>query len=391
MANVVTAFFQRLTAEAGDYNKAVVSELSALDAVFLDLKPEVASIGQTIRLYFPDVAAFTDQVANDWVPDDLSPNFLDVPFGQRPGKALLIRDFEQWLTSTDIITQFLDPMYKRAQEFANLQIFNLVNSTNFNTYQPINTTIAEVDIGSARLAWNLLKRNKVPIQGPENASILYHTDVHANTLTDPAWAQESLVGAMIAQDNRQNVAMGSANLAFRFNRRHDQQAATAASAALTGTVTTTNSSTAITGSSTKFTTEVAAVPSTAAPNVAGNTVWLTFGADTVAYPVKSVTDDTHLVLAMPYASTGGAGSLTYTRLTYTGVAMHRFAIALAVRPMELVNTDGVTSTMIRLGPKKLPVRVMLSYQHPKAGWMLSMDYGMVARVIRPAFGVVLQS
>jgi hypothetical protein len=385
----VTAFFQRLTAAAGDYNKAKVGELAALDAVYLDLRPEVASIGQTIRLYFPDFGAFADQAANDWVPEDINPTYKDIAFGQRPGKALLIRDFEQWLTSTDILAQYLDPLYKRAMEFANLQIFNQVNTTNFNTYNPIVTTPAELDVGAARLCWNTLVRNKVPIRGPDNATVLYHPDVHGNTLTDPLWAQENIVGAMIAQDTRQNIAMAGANDAFKFKRRHDVQAPTGTSASLTGTVTVANGSPTVTGSSTTFTSQVAAVPATTYANISP-TVWLTFGTDTVAYPVKSVASDTSLTLASNYAGSLTSGQ-TFTRTTYTGVAMHRYAITLAVRPLELVNTDGVTSRMIKLGPLGFPVRVMVSYQHPKAGWMLSMDYGMVAATMRSDFGVLFNS
>jgi len=397
-ANQVNAFFQRLSAENGEYNKAKVGELGALDAVMLDLKPEVASIGQTIRINFPDVSAFQDQEANDWVPDDASATLLDVPFGQRPGKGILIRSFEQWLTSTNIMDQFIDPMYKRAMEYGNGQIFAQVNSTNFPatatapavaSYAPITTVPAELDVGSARLAWNVLVRNKVPIRGPQDATILYHPDVHANTLTDPAWAAENIVGARIAEDARQNDAGGMANGAFRFKRRHDVQAPTGTSTNRTGTVTVANGSTAVTGSSTKFLSEVAAVPSTTPP-APGNTVWLTFGADTVSYPVQSVTSDTALTLATPYTGSLTSGN-TYTRVTYTGVAMHRFAIALAVRPLPLVNNEGTQSRLVKLGPIGFPVRVMLSYQHLKDGWLLTMDYGMAVKVIRPDFGVMINS
>ena len=118
-----------------------------------------------------------------------------------------------------------------------------------------------------------------------DSSILYHTDVHANTLTDTTWYQESLVGAVIAAGTRQEAATQGtgANVAFNFQRRDDQQAPTAQTASLTGTVTVANGSTAVTGSSTTFTTQ-AAVGS-----------WLTFGSasttgyDTLSYQVKTVT------------------------------------------------------------------------------------------------------
>lgn len=400
--NNVNAFLERLTGAAGEYNRAKVGTVQALQSVFLDVRPEVARKGQTIRVYFPDVQAFTDQAANDWFPDDVNPNYVDVPFGQRPGKAILVRDFEQFQTSTDIIEQFIDPNYKRALEYANAQIFSLVNTTNFNTYPAINCSQATFDIGSAKLAWNLLKRNKVPISGPGDSSVLYHTDVHANTLTDTNWYQESLVSAVLSRGVREDAAIvaqnkvgggslaggdfgraaAGGNVAFQFARRDDQQAPSAPSAVLTGTCTVTNGSAAVTGNSTTFTTQA----------VVGS--WLTFSStntsitDTVSYQVKSVTSDTALTLSQNYGGSLGAGSYYY-RTTYTGLALHRYAIALAVRPLEIVNNAGINSRLIMI--QGLPMRLMLSYQHLKAGWLMTLDYGMVCAVIRPDFGVILQS
>lgn len=387
MANDINAFLQRVTGAAGEFNKAKVGELEALNAVYLDVRPEVAVLGQTIRVYFPDIGAYTDQAANDWSPQDVNPGFIDVPFGQRPGYAIMVRDFEQFQTSTNIIDQFIDPNYKRAMEYANGQIFGLLNSINFPTtatppqqasYPAITTAPAEVQVTDARLAWNLLKRNKVPISGPADASILYHPDVHANTLTDTNWYQENLVGAVIAESVRERTAeLGTAgNLAFNFARRHDVQAPTAQSAALAGTAAVTAGSTAVTGTTTTFTTQ------------APVGTWLTFGTDTIAYPVKAVASDTTLTLGQAYAGTTQA-TATFTRLTYTGIAMHRFAIALAVRPLELVNNGQVSSRLIMM--RGLPMRLQLSYQHRNSGWMLTLDYGMVAKVIRPDFGVLLNS
>jgi hypothetical protein len=399
VANTISAFLERLTAAAGEFNKAKVGTLGALDAVYLDIRSEVARMGQTLRIYYPDITPFTDQAANDWTPEDTNPAYVDVPFGQRPGKAIIVRDFEQFQTSTDIIEQFIDPNFKRACEYANGAIFSLCTPTYFSAYGAIQTLPAEVDVGSARLAWSLLTRNKVPVQDDSNSTILYHPDVHANTLTDPAWSQENLVSAVIAQGTRLDAAQpGSdkvfpiqpvggesvANQAFKFKRRFDQQAPVGTTL-LAGTVTTVNGSQAIVGVGTAFKTAVAQPVSP--PNV-GNTAWLTFGTDTIAYPVQSVTDDTHLTLAMPYGGTGAAGA-TATRTTYTGVAMHRYAIVLAVRPLDLINDGHIHSQLMMI--KGLPMRLMLSWQHLKSGWLMTLDYGMVAKVVRPDFGVLLNS
>jgi hypothetical protein len=400
MANQITAFLERLTAAQGPYNEAKVGELSALDAVYLDIRPEVARMGQTIRVYYPDLTPFTDQAANDWNPDTLNTNYVDVPFGQRPGKAIIIRDFEQFQTSTDIIEQYLDPLYKRALEYGNAAIYSQVNTTNFNTtataagsgvypsYTPITTSPSTLDVGSADLAWSIFKGNKIPTDAA-NLSILYHPYVHANTLIDPAWSQENLIGAVIAQGARNDAAPdGAANQAFKFRRRHDVQAPTSVSASLTGTVTVANGATTVAGSSTKFTTEAAPGPFTYSSNP-GQVAWVQFVGDSpvITYPMR-VTSDTVGTLLQAYQGSQTSG-VSYKRVTFTGLALHRYAIALAVRPLELVNTGGVTSRIITL--RGLPIRIMISYVHIKGGWMLTADYGMVAKVIRPDFGIILNS
>lgn len=382
MSNTINGFLERLTAASGDYNKAKVSKLGYLDSVFLDVRPEVARMGQMIRIYYPDVAAFTDQAANDWTPEDVNPGYVDVPFGQRPGKAILIRDFEQFQTSTDIIEQFIDPNYKRAQEFANQQISNLITSSNFSAYPAITSgTFGSCSIDDAANAWDVLVNNKVPISDPENASLLVHNHVHRNMLTDTNWYQENLVGAVIAAGTRNEAAeanAGMASVAFNFRRRYDQQAATGDSGALSGTIAVTNGGTTVTGTSTAFTTQLSV----------GS--WVKLGsADTRYYRVNKIASDTSLTLGQAFGGTTIASGGAISRMTYTSVAMHRYAIALAVRPLEIVNDGHIRSRLIMI--KGLPMRLMLSYQHLKAGWLMSLDYGMVARVIRPDFGVVINS
>jgi hypothetical protein len=69
--------------------------------------------------------------------------------------------------------------------------------------------------------------------------------------------------------------------------------------------------------------------------------------------------------------------------------MHKYAIALVVRPLPLENGPQVASRLINLGG--LPVRMQLSYQHLKNGYVLTMDYVMAVQVVRPTFGIVVLS
>lgn len=378
MANTIDAFLERLTGASGEFNKAKVGKLAFLGNVYLDVRPEVARQGQTIRVYFPDTGAWADQAANDWVLTDTNPGFVDIPFGLRPGYGIAIHDFEQFQTATNIIDQFIEPMYLRGQEFANGIVAGLVTPANFNVYAPLqSSTLGSIDIDTAANAWDVLVNNKVPIQNPDQAALIVHNHIHRNMLTDPNWYQESLVGAMIAQGTRTRAAEdGAARTSFNFNRFWDQQVVTGLSSALTGTNSITNGSAAVVGTSTLYTTEIK--PGS----------WLLFGADPQPYRVASVTDATHITLTQQYQGTTAA-TATYKRQTFNSVAMHRYAIALAVRPLEIVNDGHIHSRLLMLNG--LPFRVVVAWNHLKSSWVLTMDYGMVAKVIRPDFGVVIQS
>jgi hypothetical protein len=205
------------------------------------------------------------------------------------------------------------------------------------------------------------------------ASILYHSDIHANTLTDTNWYQESLVSAVIAADTRRNVAMGEANVAFRFNRAYDQQAPVG-TAAVTGTLNLVNGSNAVVGTGTAFT-----------AGMVGS--WINT-PDLKQYQIQSFTDATHITLGQAYGGTTNA-TATVTRVTYVCVAMHKYAIALVVRPLPMENGPQVASRLINLGG--LPVRAQLSYQHLKNGYVFTMDYCMAVKVVRPSFGIVINA
>jgi hypothetical protein len=371
VSNTITAFLETLVAESGDYNAATVSNLSFLDGVYLDIKPEVARAGKTIQVYFPDVGAFTDQAANDWTPEDINPSYVSLVFNQRPGKGILVRDFEQWQTGVDIRTKFLDPMFKRGLEYFNAQVAGLITNANFNSNSVlVGGTNGEVTVTDAANAWDSLATAKVPLSDPTDLSIFTHNTVHKAMLLDTSWSQESLVGAMIAQDARQKADLGQA---FNFRKRWDQQAPKKRGTALTGTVSAAGSTTAVTGSGTSFTTQVEV----------GDRI--TLAGDATVYVVASVTDNTHLAMT---ANVTSASGVVATQQGYTCLAAHRYAMALAVRPLELVN-DGTTQSRIVM-LNGIPFRVMISYQHKNSGYLVTVDCGCAVGVIRPAFGVLIK-
>lgn len=378
MSNTITAFLETLVAKSGEYNAAKVGALAFIDAVYQDVQPEVGGAGKTVQVYFPDIGAFTDQQANDWSPEDINPTYVDIVFNQRPGKGILIRDFEQWQTRINILDQFLDPLYKRGQEYINGQLAAQLTAANFNSYAPIiGATSGEVLVADAASAWTTLAGGKVPVSDTGNLFLLTHSDVHGKMIVDKDWYQESLVSAVIAERARQGADLG---VAFNFKKLWDQQAPKKAVTALTGTLGFTTS--AVTGTSTLFTTELEV----------GDKFTTVANSDTTVYTVTAIADATHMTIrgadATPTTFTSTSGKAYQFAAGYSCVAMHRYAIALAMRPLEIVNDGHIHSRMVDL--KGIPFRVALSWEHNKSGWLLTMDVGCAVKVIRPDFGVLIK-
>jgi hypothetical protein len=112
---------------------------------------------------------------------------------------------------------------------------------------------------------------------------------------------------------------------------------------------------------------------------------ITLAGDATVYVVASVTDNTHLATTVNVTAASG---VVATQQGYTCLAAHKYAIALAVRPLELVN-DGTTQSRLVL-LNGIPFRVMVSYQHLKGGYLMSVDCGCAVKVIRPSFGVLIK-
>lgn len=379
MANTFDAFFERLTAASGEYNAAVVGALNFLDVVYKDVRPEVARIGQTIRVPYPDASAFVDQGLNGWTPvtDALAAGYKEVVIGNRPGKPMLVHDFEQFQTASDLVENFLDPYYKRAAEYANGSIAAAITPANFNAIPTFQSAVTGgLGIADAANAWDALVDQKVPITDQSNAALIMHNNVHRATLLSSEWSQENQVGAIIAANTRLNAADGAAAQAFNFKRVWDQQAPVTMTANLAGTVALTAGSPTVTGTSTTFTTDLAV----------GAVVQ--FQGESTIYRVAAIGSNTSLTLSQLYAGTTQSGR-TYQRRTYVTAAIHKHAMVLAMRPLPLVNEGNTTSRLIML--KGIPLRVQASYQHTLGGHLVTVDFAMGVSVLRPNFAALIKS
>jgi hypothetical protein len=448
LPNTITGFLETFVAAAADYNEAVVGQLALLDAVYKDVKPEVARAGKTINVYFPDVAPVVDQGNADWTPEDINPNYISLVFTQRPGKAILIRDFEQYLTSVEIRDKYVGPLYKRCAEYLNAQIAALITPANFPANAPIlGATAGEVTVADQLNAWNGLANAKVPLDDSNDLALLVHNNVYQKMLADPQWVQENVVSSIIAREARQE---GKLSNAFKFKPVWDQQMPTASATVLQGRVAVTNGSTAVTGTSSRWTVDLTAanyvtfgndatqtpyalaainsdtsltlasayagptattsikrkliLAGTVAVSSGSNAVtgtgtsfttalnvgdWLLIQGDPTGtpYQVQSIASNTALTLASNYAGATASGKLA-TVQNYTCLALHRYAIALALRPLPEPDANTIHFRYVDI--KGIPMRLMASYQHLKNGWLVSLDFGYALAVIRPEFGQIIK-
>lgn len=300
-------------------------------------------------------------------------------------------------------------------------------------------------------AWNVLADQKVPLEDSDKLRLLVHNNVYQKMLGDSAWVQESLVSAAIAREARETSNLAHA---FNFQPVWDQQMPTATGTILYGQVTVTNGSATVTGLNTVFTQQltagvsyltfgndptktqykVSAIASdtsiTLATSYAGGSAttsarlqtvlagtvtvttgsatvtgsgtsfttvlsvgqWLVFSADPTAtpYQIQSISSATSLTLATTASAAANGSGQTATVKSYTNLALHEYAIALALRPIATPDEARNVVDVSYIDLQGIPLRVMVSYVHIYQALFVTVDFGYALGVIRPDFGVVIQ-
>jgi len=447
MANNFAAFFETLVAGADEYNKAKVGKTALLDAVYKDVKPEAARVGKTVDVYFPDVGPLTAVNNGQLTASTVNPNYIPLVFQTRAGKALQFQDFEQWQTAVDLAQKFFDPLYKRAREYLNGQIAALITPTNFNSNAPvIGATRGEVLVADQLNAWNALADQKVPLDDSDKLRLMVHNNVYQKMLGDSAWVQESLVSAAIAMEARKEASLAHA---FNFQPIWDQQMPTASGSIIYGQVGLTNGSNAVTGLNTAFTTDLTtsntlifgndatktqytissitsdtalvlgstysgatATATTArkitvlSGTVSSSTTtltgtntkfttqlnvgdWVNDAASPAVIPTQIATISSDTSATVVVAPTTAYSGSTLTRQAYTNLALHEYAIALALRPIATPDEARNVVDVSYIDLMGIPLRVMVSYVHIYQALFVTVDFGYALGVIRPDFGVLI--
>jgi hypothetical protein len=148
------------------------------------------------------------------------------------------------------------------------------------------------------------------------------------------------------------------------------------------TVTTTLGSTTCTAASSSFTT--ASVGQWLAFSTAG-----AYAAGTNLYQIASYSSATVVVLATPIVAADVVTAGTATIQQFTNLAMHEYAVALALRPIATPDEARNVVDVSYLDLMGIPLRVMVSYVHIYQALFVTVDFGYALGVIRPDFGVII--
>ena len=158
---------------------------------------------------------------------------------------------------------------------------------------------------------------------------------------------------------------------------------------LAGTVAISNAG-VITGTSTQFQTGTPALTPGQWISIAGDT-----NAGSQLYQVATITSATAGTVVGTAAGTGwpttsiSTGAATVQ--SYTNLALHEYAIALALRPIATPDEARNVVDVSYIDLMGIPLRVMVSYVHIYQALFVTVDFGYALGVIRPDFGVIIQS
>ena len=302
MANTISSFYQTLVTAATEASQALVGPNAFLDAVYLEYKPEAASIGQTLNVPIP--AIVTNSVADGGVADptftDITFNTEAIVFNQHPQYNYIIRDFEQFNSPLLIRQVFLDAAIKGVAEYIDKTVAGLFTTANFTTNTAIATTAHIITTTQFLTGMSNLLAQRVNCNDVQNMTLINHPVVWTAIMGDSNWTQQSIASELVAERVRNSGAIGTS-----------------------------------------------------------------YGA-TIAHD-----------LFTPVTGTAP------TR-TFTGAYFHRWAVAVATRPLP--PPDAKVADFMYVMYKGIPLRITLAWSVLKNGYCVLVEAGFGLKVVRPEMG-----
>jgi hypothetical protein len=140
----------------------------------------------------------------------------------------------------------------------------------------------------------------------------------------------------------------------------------------------------VTGTTTTFTTSLSVGQWI---QIAGDTNVPTVANSQNTYQIATITSNTAAtVVTAPLIA---VATNTATVKSYTNLALHQYAIALALRPIATPDEARNVVDVSYIDLMGIPLRVMVSYVHIYQALFVTVDFGYALGVIRPDFGVII--
>ncbi len=223
MANAVSGFYQTVVAAAEEASQALVYNLKAVDSVYMDYRPEPATIGQTLNVVIPSIrtSGVVDAGAGDISLVDVNETTVPIVFNKHPLDALVIRDFEQYNSPVVLRRLFLDSAIKGVKENINAAITALFTTGNFTTNAAISTTGHLITTAQFLSGMAVLSDQRVPVANdPDNMALLVPSLPYTAILGDSNWTQAQIAGMKTAEFVRER---GELPIAYGCSVKLDQQ------------------------------------------------------------------------------------------------------------------------------------------------------------------------
>jgi hypothetical protein len=213
MANTISSFYQTLVAATTEASQLLAPTWKASMSIYVDYKPEPATIGQTINVPIPQdpTNAVADAGTGDMNLTDIGFNTKSITFDQHPEFGYLVRDFEQFNSPVSIRNVFLDAALKGVKSYINSRITRLLTTSNFTTNSAISCTSHIITTTQFLTGMAVLADQKVPVaDAPDKMSLLVPSTVYTAILGDSNWTQAQIAGMKTAEFVRDTGTMPTA-------------------------------------------------------------------------------------------------------------------------------------------------------------------------------------
>lgn len=209
MANDVSAFYQTLVAAVEEASQLLAPTWNAAQSVYVDYKPETASVGQTLNVPIPQdpTNSVSDVGTGDLNLIDI--NFTTVPIvmNKHPEIGYKISNFEQFNSPLAIRNIFLDAALKGIKSDINRKITALFSTTNFTTNTAIAATGGKPTTAQFLQGKAVLLDQNVNADDPANMTFLLPSVPYTKVTGDADWTSAQIAGNKRAEEVHETGVM----------------------------------------------------------------------------------------------------------------------------------------------------------------------------------------